>query len=134
MRAFSLKPMAGGTGSVFADHLGLDHQSIGFPFSQGRTLLGADRHQLPSSSPLTLILILPIIFQAIAVYFEKRKTRSDVNRSVVSRYFYYQVRNTLHFDSVVSSFVLSVTDSSFKIIACKHLHFSNRWFYLAICC
>ena len=47
---------------------------------------------LPVVGLLALIMILPIIFQAIATKYEKRKTLSDVNRSIVSRYFYYQVR------------------------------------------
>ena len=46
---------------------------------------------LPVVGLLALIMILPIIFQAIATKYEKRKTLSDVNRSIVSRYFYYQV-------------------------------------------
>lgn len=46
---------------------------------------------LPVVGLLTLILILPYIFEAVAIYYERRKTLSDVNRTTVSRYFYYQV-------------------------------------------
>lgn len=46
---------------------------------------------LPVLALLALIMVLPILFEAIAIYYEKRKTLSDVNKSVVSRYFYYQV-------------------------------------------
>ena len=46
---------------------------------------------LPVVALLTLILILPYIFEAVAIYYEHRKTLSDVTRTTVSRYFYYQV-------------------------------------------
>jgi hypothetical protein len=44
---------------------------------------------LPVVALLALIMILPFVFEAVAVSYEKRKTTSDVNRSIVSRYFYY---------------------------------------------
>ncbi len=47
---------------------------------------------LPVVTLLAIIMILPLIFEFIAVSYEKRKTLSDVNKSIVSRYFYYQVR------------------------------------------
>lgn len=46
---------------------------------------------LPVVMLLSLILILPLLFEWIAIYYEKRKTKSDVQRSIVGRYFYYQV-------------------------------------------
>ena len=48
---------------------------------------------LPVLALLCLMLILPAIFQAIAVGYEHRKTQSDVQRSVMLRYFYYQLAN-----------------------------------------
>ncbi len=57
-----------------------------------RTLINS---YLPVVALLTIILILPYIFEAVAIYYEHRKTLSDVNRTTVSRYFYYQVSFSL---------------------------------------
>ena len=48
---------------------------------------------LPVITLLGLILLLPIIFKAVAESYEKRKTFSAVEDSIAGRYFYYQVRN-----------------------------------------
>lgn len=48
---------------------------------------------LPVVALLGLILILPIIFEYIAVKYERRKTLSDVQASMLGRYFYYQLAN-----------------------------------------
>ena len=48
---------------------------------------------LPVLALLGLILILPIIFEGVATSYEKRKTHSDVQQSLVGRYFYYQLAN-----------------------------------------
>jgi len=48
---------------------------------------------LPVVALLTLIMILPFVFEWIAVSYERRKTMSDVQDSIVGRYFYYQVAN-----------------------------------------
>lgn len=48
---------------------------------------------LPVVALLGLILILPIIFEWVARSYEKRKTTSDVQRSLLGRYFYYQLAN-----------------------------------------
>jgi len=48
---------------------------------------------LPVVGLLSLILILPIIFEQIAIRYEHRKTVSDVQRSMLGRYFYYQLVN-----------------------------------------
>ena len=48
---------------------------------------------LPVVALLVLILILPLIFQLLAMKYERRKTYSDVQRSMLGRYFYYQVFN-----------------------------------------
>ena len=47
---------------------------------------------LPVVTLLTIIGILPTIFASIGEKFESRKTRSDVQRSILGRYFNYQVR------------------------------------------
>lgn len=48
---------------------------------------------LPVVAMLIIMMVLPIIFEKIAVKFEKRKSLSDIHRSVVGRYFYYQLAN-----------------------------------------
>jgi len=48
---------------------------------------------LPVVCLLAIIMILPYIFYSIAIGYEKRKTTSEVDKSVVSRYFYYQLAN-----------------------------------------
>jgi len=48
---------------------------------------------LPVIALLGLIMILPIIFEQIAIHYEHRKTVSDVQRSMLGRYFYYQLAN-----------------------------------------
>lgn len=46
---------------------------------------------LPVLMLLGLILFLPIVLEAVAVSYEHRKTKSDIDECVVHRYFYYQV-------------------------------------------
>jgi hypothetical protein len=48
---------------------------------------------LPVVALLCLILILPVIFEVVARKYERRKTISDVQNSMLGRYFYYQVVN-----------------------------------------
>jgi hypothetical protein len=48
---------------------------------------------LPVVALLCLILVLPVIFEYVAVNFEHRKTHSDVQASMLGRYFYYQLAN-----------------------------------------
>lgn len=50
---------------------------------------------LPVVALLTIIGILPSLFKKIAYTFESRKTQSDVQNSILGRYFYYQVNSTL---------------------------------------
>ena len=47
---------------------------------------------LPVVTLLTIISVLPVIFEKVAYSFENRKTKSDVQDSMLGRYFYYQVR------------------------------------------
>lgn len=48
---------------------------------------------LPVVVLLILICLLPFMFDAVATYYEKRKTFSEVENSIVGRYFYYQLAN-----------------------------------------
>jgi len=48
---------------------------------------------LPVVLLLTIIMVLPHIFYAVALHYEDRKTRSDVQKSITGRYFYYQLAN-----------------------------------------
>jgi Calcium-dependent channel, 7TM region, putative phosphate len=48
---------------------------------------------LPVVALLTLIMILPVVFEYIAIKFEQRKTLSDVQASILTRYFNYQLVN-----------------------------------------
>jgi hypothetical protein len=48
---------------------------------------------LPVVALLGLIIVLPFIFQGIAMGYEKRKTFSDVQGSILGRYFYFQLAN-----------------------------------------
>lgn len=48
---------------------------------------------LPVIALLCLIMILPVIFELVARNYERRKTTSDVQNSMLGRYFYYQVLN-----------------------------------------
>jgi len=48
---------------------------------------------LPVLMLLGLILFLPIVLEAVAVSYEHRKTKSDIDECVVHRYFYYQLAN-----------------------------------------
>ncbi len=48
---------------------------------------------LPVLALLGLIQLLPFLFQAIAVFYESRKTKSDIQRSILRRFFYYQLAN-----------------------------------------
>ena len=48
---------------------------------------------LPVIALLGLILLLPLIFDRIAILYEQRKTLSGVENSIVGRYFWYQLAN-----------------------------------------
>jgi hypothetical protein len=64
---------------------------------------------LPVIALLSLIMLLPIIFEQIAVRYEHRKTVSDVQRSMLGRYFYYQLAN-IYLTVTAGSFWESVAD------------------------
>lgn len=69
---------------------------------------------LPVVLLLTIILILPHIFYGVALHYEDRKTSSDVQKSIIGRYFYYQV-NQPH---------LSLSLSHVLFFSSFHLHSS----------
>lgn len=48
---------------------------------------------MPVVALLVLICLLPLMFEVIARTYERRKTVSDVQASMLGRYFYYQVLN-----------------------------------------
>lgn len=46
---------------------------------------------LPVIALLAIIALLPTFFRSLATNYEQRKTHSDVQQSVLTRFFYYQV-------------------------------------------
>ena len=66
---------------------------------------------LPVVALLTIIMILPMIFEWVALSYEKRKTHSDVQNSILNRYFYYQLANIY-----VTVTAGSIWDSLFDIM------------------
>lgn len=64
---------------------------------------------LPVVALLGLIMLLPILFEQIAINYEHRKTVSDVQRSMLGRYFYYQLAN-IYLTVTAGSFWESVAD------------------------
>jgi len=48
---------------------------------------------LPVVLLLGLIMVLPIIFEWVAINYEHRKSNSDIQESILGRYFYYQLAN-----------------------------------------
>ena len=65
---------------------------------------------LPVVALLTIILILPVVFEWIAISYEGQKTRSGIDASITSRYFNYQVRDEPDFMSLyvaaLSSYIM----------------------------
>ena len=59
---------------------------------------------LPVVALLTIIGILPKIFESIAMKFESRKTKTDVQISILGRYFYYQVSHLCPLNSAKQGF------------------------------
>lgn len=60
---------------------------------QGGALTAFVNGYLPVLALLGLILILPVLFEWIAVTYERRKTFSEIQGSILRRYFYYQLAN-----------------------------------------
>lgn len=48
---------------------------------------------LPVLALLILIMLLPIIFQQISLHYERRKSYTDVQKSILRRFFIFQLAN-----------------------------------------
>ena len=75
----------------------------------GGTLTNFVNGYLPVVALLTLVLILPVIFEFVARVYERRKTISDVQSSMLSRYFYYQLAN-IYVSVTAGSILKSLAD------------------------
>lgn len=64
---------------------------------------------LPVVALLGLLLTLPVIFQIVALKYERRKTISDVQTSMLGRYFYYQLA-TIYITATAGSLLKSLAD------------------------
>ncbi len=73
------------------------------------SLKGFINAYLPVVGLLGLILILPLVFEWVGTSYEKRKTRSDIQRSIVGRYFYYQLAN-IYISVTAGSLLKSAAD------------------------
>ena len=98
---------------------------------------------LPVVALLVIISVLPLIFETIAQKFENRKTKSDIQNSMLGRYFYYQVRShqmtRASNDTVTQLFYLLAGQylrhgySRFNLDFPEHysrpswIHFRNSW-------
>jgi len=78
---------------------------------------------------LGIIQLLPFLFQWLAVFYENRKTHSDTQRSILQRFFYYQLANiyiTLTAGSVWESLKdivdtpKSILEVSERALVCVH--------------
>ncbi|EED91711.1 predicted protein [Thalassiosira pseudonana CCMP1335] len=59
----------------------------------GGAVAGFVNGYLPVVLLLTIIMVLPFLFYVVALHYEDRKTQSDVQKSIIGRYFYYQLAN-----------------------------------------
>jgi len=59
----------------------------------GGAVAGFVNGYLPVVLLLSLIMVLPMIFHVLALHYEDRKTQSDIQKSIIGRYFYYQLAN-----------------------------------------
>lgn len=60
---------------------------------QGGAMTSFINGYLPVLALLGIILILPVLFEWVAVTYERRKTFTDIQGSLLRRYFYYQLAN-----------------------------------------
>ncbi|CAM9127762.1 unnamed protein product [Ectocarpus fasciculatus] len=84
---------------------------------------------LPVVLLLLLMLLLPFLFQALAYRYERRKSHSEVQQSILTRYFTYQVANiyvTVASGSIISALqeilddptsVLNILGETFPAVA-----------------
>ena len=75
----------------------------------GGTLTSFVNGYLPVIFLLGLIVILPVIFELVAVRYERRKTFHDTQASMLSRYFYYQLAN-VYVSVTAGSIIKSLAD------------------------
>lgn len=91
---------------------------------------------LPVVALLGLILILPVIFGLVARNYECRRTYSDIQRSMLSRYFYYQVRPIYAFVDLLTHCKHSLTrllNSGVRsLLDCQYLHYCDGRFSLEV--
>ena len=78
---------------VKADNLAsLDYMHWLTTFTSEQNMAYIDAY-LPVLALLGLIQLLPIVFEWVAVLYENRKTKSDIQRSILKRYFFFQLAN-----------------------------------------
>ena len=68
-------------------------QIPGMEWIQGGNISRFVNGYLPVAALLALTMILPVIFEFLAKNYERRKRLSDVQNSMLGRYFYFQVLN-----------------------------------------
>lgn len=61
-------------------------------FTDSQSMAYIDAY-LPVLALLGLIQLLPIVFEWVALLYENRKTKSDIQRSILKRYFFFQLAN-----------------------------------------
>lgn len=83
---------------------------------------------LPVVFLLTIIMLLPYIFEWVAVSYERLKTQSEVERSILNRYFYYQVSSKKLLQFTCSQ----KTHFPCSFSACKYLYHCNSWFFMEV--
>jgi hypothetical protein len=66
---------------------------------------------------LILLALLPLIFDLIARYYEGIKLESEIQNSIMTRYFYYQLANVF-----VSVGLGSIANSLNQVNRCLVLH------------
>jgi len=68
-------------------------QIPGMEWIQGGNISRFVNGYLPVAALLALTMVLPVIFEFLAKNYERRKRLSDVQNSMLGRYFYFQVLN-----------------------------------------
>ncbi|KAL7507303.1 hypothetical protein ACHAXN_004517 [Cyclotella atomus] len=75
----------------------------------GGAIAGFVNGYLPVVLLLTIIMILPLVFHAVALHYEDRKTQSDIQKSIIGRFFYYQLAN-IYISVTAGSILDSLSD------------------------
>jgi len=71
--------------------------------------IGLINGYLPVVALLGLIMILPVLFEFLATSVERRKTMSDIQASMLTRYFYFQVA-TIYITVTAGAIIDSLSD------------------------